>query len=329
MTQRSARRRRTWSPATAATTMTPVATSCQLPLTPTSTRPVTKQGDDEGPHHRAEHVTPASEETGASDDDGSNGVELIVLTGQGRGVGEVGHDHHPCQARQQSGDRVDPHQVVVNADAGASCPHAVAAYGIGPQPETGAVQDQAHDHAAHRRHQHRDVDPASDQGLADGADLGGKVDDLVAAVDQRGRPRPDGGEGAQGDDEGGQLEPGDEVPVDKADEGAQRQGGRETGHGRECHVGVRIEKALHDDARDHACEAEHGPVRKVDATSDDHEGLTDGEQQELHGVLGDVQPAGSGEQVVGGREEPEDQDHDDEHAQHPVVPEAVHGIEQR
>ena len=110
---------------------------------------------------------------------------------------------------------------------------------------------------------------------------------------------------------------------------AERERGRETDDGRERDVRVRVEKALHDHARDHAGEAEHGPVGEVDATGDDHEGLADGEQQELHCVLGDVQPAGSSEQVVGGREEPEYQDHEDEHAQHPVVAEAVHGVEQR
>ena len=55
---------------------------------------------------------------------------------------------------------------------------------------------------------------------------------------------------------------------------------------------------------DHAGEAEHGAVGKVDAPGEDHEGLPDGQEQELDGVLGGVQPAGPGEQVVVGRESP-------------------------
>jgi len=106
----------------------------------------------------------------------------------------------------------------------------------------------------------------------------GRLMTSLPAVDQRGRPRPDGSEGTQGDDEGGQLEPGDEEAVDKPITAPNERAVAKPATVVSVTFAVRVRRPCMTTPETMPVKPSTAPVGEVDATGDDHESLADGKQ---------------------------------------------------
>src|SRR3954447_19868492 len=213
----------------------------------------------------------------------------------------------PAGPGPEARQRVDLDQVAVHVDAGA--PHGLL---VGADRVRVAAEARLREHdAEHDRHEQGHEHQPRDAGQAADAELADEVERHLALVDpagdqQRGAQRH--AEGAERDDEGGDLRLRDQEAVEQAPRQAGQEGGDEP---EQDHAEALAAELLHHLGGDDAGEHEHGADRQVDAGGDDHVRRAD-RQHEQHGGVGrDVARVGDREELVE-RQQREDRDQADE-----------------
>ncbi|BAB51502.1 mll4969 [Mesorhizobium japonicum MAFF 303099] len=179
------------------------------------------------------------------------------------------------QRRQHAADDIGGHDDAAGADAGIFRRLLILADGVEIAAEHRPVQHHPHDDGDDDQRDEtvgHAIGPPGRQEfelgkiLAEGETGGavGGVEAGDAAIDQ---------EAAQGDDEGLQLQPGDQPAMHQADDGAKRD---------DQHEGQRPVQFAHGDEVDEQCSQQrhHRADRQLDAAGDDDEGLADRQDAE-------------------------------------------------
>ena len=316
-------RSRDWSMSTAMMTTAPTTMNCQKASTFSITRPVVSTAMISEPITVPVIDAGAAEEADAADDDrGDRGEEQRVADDGGAG-GEAQGGEEARDAGGDGGEHVERDDAAVDRDARAARRLEVAADGVGVAAELGLAQqehgdgddDGGDDHRIGQDAVHAAEELARDLGrrqpveaaalaadevgerlVAVGADAGGQADDGgVLGHEQRHAAHDEGR--AEGDDEGGDLELGDDDAVEEADDGGGGDGGGEAddGGGEERHAGV--EGPADGERGGDRAEAHHPADGEVDAGADDDEGLAEPEEQDRGDGDEDVLRVADGEEA--------------------------------
>ncbi len=233
----------------------------------------------------------SAENTGAAEDDGGDDVEFEPHAGGGLGgviaCGVIDRD----DARHKPGERVDGKFHPVNLESGEAGGGFVVTDGIQFSAERSFGEDDGHDDGKSDEDPTRDGDgvpvgmaqivPREKAGLPQPSEAGGEAGVDRSRVVEGGETEAEalgdaaeGGEGCEGDDEGVDVEFGDEEAVDRAAENAGDDGGGRGGPDRP--VSELVEHAHHDRGEGHG-----GADGKIDAAGDDDEGHGEGEEGEV------------------------------------------------
>src|SRR3954452_12926030 len=272
--------------------------------------PVLQHGRDEDAEDGPEHGPDAAEQARPADDDRRDRVEVVGVVAAERRRREARERHEPGQARQRARQRVDLHEVTVDADAGAPRRLLVGADRVRVAPEARPGQQDAEDERDGERDDHQ-VGHLVEQPPA--ADRRDELERHVALVDAAGdeqRRAERHPERAERDDQRRDARLGDEEAVQRA----PRQAGRErTAQPGEDRAPVVAADHVHRLDGDDAAEYEHRADRQVDAGRDDHVRHPGRDDQEDGGVRGDVARVRSRDEArVLEHREGDDQRHEDE-----------------
>src|SRR3954454_4448482 len=251
---------------------------------------VLQDGGDEDAEDRAEHRSDPAEQARPADDDGGDGLQVVgVVAADGRRR-EAGQRQEASQAGERAGERVDLDEVAVDGDAGAARRLLVGADRVRVAPEAGGGEDDAEDDRHCEGDQHQPGNLVVD-GTA-GADRRDELEGPCAHVDAAGHDEGRAearAQGAQGDDEGGDLRLGDQEAVDEAPGHPARERDREA---EEDHAPVVAARRVHRLGGDDTGEDEDPADREVDACGDDHVGHPRRKHEQHGGVGGDVASVG-------------------------------------
>src|SRR5690606_27446588 len=267
-------------------------------------QPVVQHRDDQGADDRTDDRPLAAREGGPPDHDGGDRLQLVAHPGGRLRRAEAGGDHHPGQAGEQAGERVDDDLPAADVDPGERGGLLVAADGVGVAAEHRLVEQHARDHRRERQDQHRVREVRAGDDAADrDVDVGGRlveVDRRAVGDDEREtlRHQPH----RERRDERRELEHGHVEAVDQPDQPAEED--RAEHADRQRYPGVDDQHAGHHGAQRHP-----GADRQVDPARDDHERGPERERADDDGREQDVGDVAVVEEVrAGHREEREDDD---------------------
>src|SRR6266704_1587923 len=272
--------------------------------------PVLQRGRDEHPDDAAEDGPVAAEQAGAADDHPGDHAQVGRGRPADRGRLEERQVEPSAEAGQQPGQGVDHDQVAADLQPGPPPRLGVRAERVGVQPEPGPVQQHDPEHHDDRGDDGQPRYLADDVAEADGVDHDGRdVAQVHAAGDDLGQAEGHP-EGAQGDDEGRDLGPRDQIPVDQPPGEPAADGYQGADDGRT--PALAAADVGHHLVGDDPAENQDAAYRQVDAAGDDHEGHPDAEDRQDGGVLHDPADVEHGQEAAG----LEDREDDDDHGQH-------------
>ena len=236
--------------------------------------------------------------------------------------------------------------LTVDRNAGAQGRLEIAADGVGVPPELSFPQHEyrdRHDDSGHddrirqdRIHAPQQIaghlgpvkevqaatftsDVVDQRVVAVATDAGRQTDDGSVLGQEQGDASND--EGApQCHDEGRHLELGDDHTVEETDESRSADGGREPEHGGKKQWHSAVVGRPDRQGREHGCKAHHPADRQVDAGADDHERLTEAQQQNRGDRDQDVLRVAQRQKVdrtVADQRHRDHEEHDHHHQKHP------------
>ncbi len=204
-----------------------------------------------------------SREGDAADHHGAHDGQFVAVAGAGVDVAEPGQVHRAGESGERSAEGVRGQDALADRDAGEPGGLRIGTEGVQLPPAAVVLEVVA------RRHEHhqRDHGEPGDRGDAAGAEVDEAAGQVgrgdLAGADPDGVDAPDDVQGAERDDEGGDLAEAHEEAVEQPEADAQQDGEEDRDD--------RVPAALQIGSGGEGADAERGADGQVDVAAEDHQ----------------------------------------------------------